>query len=118
NAILIQVNDRTTGTNVENDYFTVPIPSFTNEWTALIQAGATATIQSPGLTTTWGPLSDYPWGVANDGVMVMTHVADSSATNYEYTIWIRGLIDQTRGFMVQNTNSFGTFSPMYTLNFD
>jgi len=70
----------------------------------------------PGLATTYRAQPDVSWGSTNYLSVVLTHVADASATNYEYTIWLGG--NTPRSAMVMVSNNLPAKSPLYTLDFD
>jgi RHS repeat-associated protein len=117
NAFLVSITDRTTGAYLTNGAYTVPVPDVVSDWTTFLQAGSSYTFTFQGLTTTFSVLPDAAWGTSLIGSMVLTHVADSSATNYEYTIWRLGVL--TNGVaMVQDADLLGTYTPLYTMDFD
>ncbi|HWX22414.1 MAG TPA: DUF6531 domain-containing protein [Candidatus Binatia bacterium] len=116
NAFLITVTDRTSGAFVTNQSYTMPIHSVSGEWTNFLAAGDSASVTVPGLTTTFSVLPDEAWGTSFIGSLALTHQADSTAANYEYTVWMLGATDQ--GPMVENADWSAAWAPLYSLDFD
>jgi len=114
-ALLISRTNKTTG-DFGLSAFTVPSPDSPNEWTYFMTNGTTWTFTDQGFTTTYSLLKDYAWGTKNFGAMVLTHVADTNAIGYEFTIWVRGVTDGN--WMVLNDVRQGVWSPLYTVSFD
>ncbi len=117
NAFLITWADRTTGNFISGVELTVPTPLVTNEWTTYITNGNAVTFTAQGVTTTFSYLPDEGWGSSLAGELQLTHTAEDSATNYEYTVWIVGLTDGNTA-MVEGANSTAFWTPLYTMVFD
>ncbi len=119
NAILISVVDKTTFTNVGTVAFTIPTPAFSGEWSAFLNGGATYTSEYYGLKTTYASVPGYPWGTRTEGSWMMTHEASGAASNYLYTIWIRGATDKGSTVILESGGTqYAYWSPLYSLDFD
>jgi hypothetical protein len=116
--LVITVVNRADGSFNGTYYFTVPVPENSTQWSTFMSNGATQVCPVPGLTTTFAATGGNiaTWGLTNNGGFLLSHVADSSSTNYEYTIWMSGACYTNN--LVLADNGYGFWDPLYTLAFD
>ena len=118
NSFLITCVNRATGAYTNGVVIpTVPTPAVTNEWTSFITNGAAMTFVFQGLVTTFSLMADDAWGSSLPGELQLTHTAGATATNYEFTVWIKGVTDANTAMVEWGDNS-GFWTPLYTLTFD
>ncbi len=121
NALRIQVIDRTMFTNVATVYFPIPDVTQTAAWSSFLTNGYTTTLTAYGLTTTlyfdnpqttWGAL---PLAGHSDIAYHLSHVAQSTGTNYIYLIELSGGTDMS--WMVKSSSGARDWERLYTLEF-
>jgi RHS repeat-associated protein len=115
-AFLITAVDRSTSEFAGATWWTVPTHNETNGWTSFLASGESSIVTFTGLDTVFSFTPDYPWGLGMAGSVVLEHIANSDAADYEYTVWIRGFTD--KGGMVESADFSTAWTPLYTLAFD
>ena len=95
----------------------LPYTGYTNLWLQFQTNGYTQTVTTNGLTTIIGFENTLRrWDVNNVGTFVLTHIADTTATNKIYQIELVGTL---AGWpMVADDNGQLAYSPLYTLEFE
>ena len=116
-ALEIDVYSKTNYSFVGTTNLPVPFYLATNgSWSVFLTNGLTTSLNAFGLTTTLSTLS-YPnaYGVTNNGVWQLSQLASDAATNYIYTIKVKGMTGS--GWMSLDQNMNPTWQPLYTLEF-
>ena len=122
-AIVIGTYRTSDNAYVGGSYFEIPAMTNTNLWKSFLTNGYEAFFTTNGLTTTLRFDDPYTnlWGIAySAGGYHIIHNATPTATNYYYTVAIRGYIATPGGvgmWMNTDTNLLGAWSRMYTLEF-
>src|SRR6266498_494796 len=98
-------------------YIDLPYVGYTNLWLQFETNGYTLTVTTNGLTTIVGFENALKrWDVNNVGTFVLTHIADSSATNRIYQM---ELVGSLAGWpMVADGTGAAAYSPLYSLEFE
>ena len=108
-----------------------PNSASTNSWNNYLTNGFQVSVSTnyladavTGTTNTFGlatTLSDSPnlsWGTTSKGAYMLTHTANTQATNYYYVVEAFGYLDAKGTPMVQNGGNQTAASELYTLEFE
>jgi RHS repeat-associated protein len=94
----------------------IPQEFETNAWIGFATNGYSKTVSGNGLSTTISRGADPRWGAAWNHSYLLTHLADSTSTNYIYEVDVMGLTD--RSWIVSNSSVTNGYSPLYTMEFE
>ena len=116
NALEIEVYAKSNYSLVAITNYPIPFYLGTNTWASYLTNGLNTTLNAYGLSTTLSTLT-YPnaYGVINNGVLQLSHLASTAATNYIYVIKYRGM--NWNGWMSLDGNGNPAWQPLYTLEF-